>query len=221
MCRKLLALAALATSVHLAACEGTEPVGPLAEDDPSTVAFAAGGASPVIVREVPIADIAGQGLSGRVTLTRSSQGLWADLEVDGLVPGHAYSLWWAIFNNPEGCDAPCDSVDLRNIRQAQGSLVNGGGFVGNGSTIAHSAHLARHDPQGYSVEAGDPKGIRNTYGAEVHLVIRSHGVAETDPADLALQTGTFGVFCNLPTIGCQNVGASVFAPPGAPGKAGF
>ncbi|MCI0437006.1 MAG: hypothetical protein L0271_25710 [Gemmatimonadetes bacterium] len=215
---RFLLLAALATVVHLAACEGAESVAPMNEDGP---AFSAGGASPVIEVEVPIADIAGQGLSGTVKLTRTSQGLWADVEVDGLVAGLAYSVWWAIFNNPQQCIDGCDSFDLRNIIQAQGSLVNGGGFVGTGSTITHTAHLARHDPAGYSVEAGDPRGIRNPYGAEVHIVIRNHGAAEADPGDLAQQVGTFGMFCNLAIPGgCRNEGASVFAKPGAPGQQG-
>ena len=217
MASKLLAVVALAATVYVAACESTA----VAPDGDASAQFAVGGASPVIVRELPIADIAGQGLSGEVTLTRSSQGLWADIEVDGLIPGYAYSVWWAVFNNPKGCEAGCDAFDLRNIQQAQGSLVNGGGFVGGGTTVFHSTHLARHDPEGMSVEAGDPKGVRNPYGAEVHLVIRSHGIAETDPAVLATQIGTFGQFCNLPIPGgCLNVGASPFAPTGSPGSNG-
>ncbi len=223
---KLLPLAVLAAAVQLAGCEATDSVAPGLSNDgkPAAPASLAGGASPVIVRELAIGALAGSGLSGTATLTRSSQGLWADLEVNGLVVGNAYSLWWAIFDNPQGCDGPCDATDLRGTRQAQGSLVNGGGFVANGNSASHQSHLARHDVEGKSVEAGDPSGIDNTYGAEVHLVIRSHGLAETDPDDLALQTGTFGTFCNLPDPpvvgGCLNVGAAMFSSPGAPGEAG-
>lgn len=221
MRNRFLAFAALATIVSLPACEGGEAVAPQQDAEAHGLAFSAGGNSPVIEVELPIMDIAAQGLSGTVRLTRTTQGLWADIEIDGLVPGLAYSVWWAVFNNPQQCVAGCDASDLRNINQAQGSLVNGGGFVGTGSTLTHHAHLARHDPAGYSVEAGDPKGIRNPFGAEVHVVIRNHGVAEADPADLALQTGTFGMFCNLPiTGGCRNEGASVFSKPTAPGTQG-
>jgi hypothetical protein len=167
--------------------------------------------------------IGGSAVSGSASLTRSSLGLWIDLEVEGLTEGYAYSVWWAIFDNPQGCDANgCDAFDLRNIRQAQGSLVNGGGFVGTTGAVFHQSHLTRHDPEGKSVEAGDPSGVDNPYKAEVHVVIRSHGPAESDPDDLATQTGTFGVFCNLPDPpvagGCENVGASMFMPPQAPGQ---
>ncbi|MGH7502283.1 MAG: hypothetical protein ACREL7_11055 [Longimicrobiales bacterium] len=220
MRNKLFAHAVMVTATVLAACERLDSVGPAADVEAPDPAFAVGGASPVIVANLGIADIAGLGLSGQVTLTRSTQGLWADLAVDGLLPGYAYSVWWAIFNNPQGCDGPCTSFDLRNIVQAQGSLVNGGGFVGTGATVVHTTHLARHDPEGNSVEAGDPRGIRNPYGAEVHLVIRSHGPAEADPDDLLAQISTFAQFCNLPNVGCQNVGASPFAPPGSPGRQG-
>jgi hypothetical protein len=43
--------------------------------------------------------------------------------------------------------------------------------------------LARHDPVGKSVEAGNPRGIRNPYGAEVHLIIRNEGFTTSDLAE--------------------------------------
>ncbi|MGH7557500.1 MAG: hypothetical protein ACREMD_06935 [Gemmatimonadota bacterium] len=71
--------------------------------------------------------------------------------------------------------------------------------------------------EGKQVWVGDPSGVDNTYRAEVHLVLRDHGVAETDPADLAVQTSTFADFCNLPDPpvvgGCKNVAAAVFDRP--------
>jgi hypothetical protein len=212
-------LAMIVGATLLVGCEGMDPVtSELTEEGPLGPA-----AAPVVVTELPLS---GTGLAGTVTLTRSSQGLEADIEVTaGLTTGNAYSVWWAIFDNPQGCDANgCDSFDLRNIRQAQGSLVNGGGFVAGGGPVFHQTDLTRHDVEGKSVEVGDPSGVDNPYGAEVHLVLRSHGEAEADPADLAVQTGTFGVFCNLPDPpvvgGCLNVAAAMFAPPGPPGQGG-
>lgn len=226
MNRKFVPLALFAAAVQLAGCESPESVAPMSNEggNPGPPASLAGGASPVIVSELGIVELAGSGLSGTVTLTRSSRGLWADIEVGGLTAGYAYSIWWAIFDNPQGCEGPCDASDLRNVRQAQGSLVNGGGFVAEGSTASHQSHLARHDTEGKSVEAGDASGVDNPYGAEGHVVIRSHGEAETNPANLALQTGTFGTFCNLPDPpvpgGCANAGAAMFTSPGAPGQGG-
>lgn len=200
----------------LVGCEGPDPAGPSSHESSSLASAAA----PTVVTDLPIDALGGSAVSGSASLTRSSQGLRIDLEVEGLTEGYAYSIWWAIFDNPQGCDANgCDSFDLRNIRQAQGSLVNGGGFVGTTGAVFHQSLLSRHDPEGKSVEAGDPSGVDNPYKAEVHVIIRSHGPAESDPADLAMQTGTFGVFCNLPvTGGCQNIGATLFMRPQAPGQ---
>ena len=223
-----LGSALLGLSVALtAACSPDDPGLPTAitttGELPQSVDALASAAAPEVVTELPIGAVSGSAVSGSASLTRSSQGLWIDLEVEGLTEGYAYSVWWAIFDNPQGCDANgCDAFDLRNIRQAQGSLVNGGGFVGTTGAVFHQSHLTRHDPEGKSVEAGDPSGVDNPYKAEVHVVIRSHGPAESDPDDLATQTGTFGVFCNLPDPpvagGCENVGASMFMPPQAPGQ---
>lgn len=214
----LFLLSMIAATVQLVGCEGMDAVTSESTDEGNPLSPAS---APVIVTELPLS-----GLSGSVTLTRTSQGLSADIEITGgLIPGNAYSVWWAIFDNPQGCDANgCQSFDLRNIRQAQGALVNGGGFVAGSGAASHQTDLTRHDPEGKSVEAGDPSGVDNTYGAEVHVVVRSHGEAESDPGDLALQTGTFSVFCNLPDPpfagGCANVAAAMFPPPSSPGNSG-
>lgn len=65
---------------------------------------------------------------------------------------------------------------------------------------------------------GTGSGVDNPYRAVVHVIIRSHGVAEADPADLAVQTSTFGGFCNLPGVVCANVGVAVLPDPPPPGK---
>lgn len=210
---KLLVFGMIAAAA-LAACEDMDPVAPSAIEDGSAVSPAG---APVIVTEVTIGEfpMSGSGISGQATLTRTKDGLSVDQSFTGLTAGNAYTIWWAIFDNPQGCDGSCDASDLSR-RQAQGSLVNGGGFVASSSAAFYSSQLARHDVQGKQVVVGDASGVDNVYGAEVHLVLRDHGVAETDPDDLARQTSTFQDFCNLP--GCQNVTAAVFSPPHAPGQ---
>jgi hypothetical protein len=211
---KLLPLAGLAAVVQLIGCGGTDSVAP------ANRASLATGASPVIEATSAIGEFPGSssGISGQATLTRSADGLSVDQDFVGLTPGYAYTIWWVIFDNPQGCAAACMPSDLGR-RQAQATLVNGGGFVADGNTRFYSSDLARHDVEGAQVQAGDPSGVDNPYGAEVHLVLRNHGAAEADAADLALQISTFGQFCNLPIVGgCQNVTAAVFEPPHAPGQ---
>jgi hypothetical protein len=205
----------LALVTVLIGCEGTDPLAPSSDPDGGALGSAA---APVIVVTVPITEFPGSasGISGEATLTRTRDGLWVDQDVEGLTAGNAYSVWWAIFDNPRGCDGPCDPSDLGR-RQAQASLVNGGGFVAEGSTQFYGSHLSRHDVEGRHVQVGDPSGVDNPYGAEVHVVLRDHGPAETDPANLAVQISTFSEFCNLPPGICRNVSLAVFLPPDAPG----
>jgi hypothetical protein len=212
---KLLPLACLAAVVQLVGCGATDSVAPTDSAAPSL----ATGASPVIAATLPVFEYPGSnsGASGEATLTRSADGLWADQDFAGLTPGYAYTIWIVVFDNPLGCAAStCAPSDLARP-QAQGSLVNGGGFVAEGTTQSYSSHLARHDVEGQSVQMGDPSGVDNPYGAQVHLVLRSHGEAEADAADQAIQTSTFNGFCNL-AGGCQNVAAVIFGSPHAPGQ---
>ncbi len=217
MGNKCLPLVLLAAMAQLVGCAGTDSVAPTSNAVAGPVSLASA-AAPVIETELPLSAVGGSGISGTVTLTRTAEGLWADLAVDGLTPGYAYSIWWGIFDNPQGCVDACDPSDLA-VREAQGSLVNGGGFVATGSTVYHQTHLLRHDIEGKSLQVGDASGVDNPFRAEVHVVVRNHGPAETDPANLALQTGTFATFCNLPMVGCANAALSMFSAPGAPGRA--
>ncbi|HKY61428.1 MAG TPA: hypothetical protein VJP59_10500 [Gemmatimonadota bacterium] len=207
----LLLVGLLAAVTHFAACEGMDPVAP--SDGGSEVGAAA---APVIVTTVAIGEWPGSnsGISGEAILTRTKDGLSVDQDVEGLISGHAYSVWWAIFDNPQGCVDACDPSDL-GVRQAQGSLINGGGFVAAGTTQFYTSDLARHDVEGRQVWVGDLSGVDNTYGAEVHVVLRGHGPAVMDPADQAVQTSTFNGFCN-PV--CANVSVAPFSAPEAPGQ---
>lgn len=208
---KALLLGMLAAVIIFPACEGMDPVAPL--DQGGAVDAAA---APVIVTVAAIGEVpgSGSGISGEAVFTRTKDGLSVDQDVEGLIAGHAYTVWLAIFDNPLGCDGACDATDL-GIRQAQATLVNAGGFVAAGATQFYSSELARHHVGGRQVWVGDPSGVDNPYGAEVHVVLRSHGPAVMDPADLAVQTSTFNGFCN-PV--CANVSVAVFAPPDAPGQ---
>lgn len=218
MYSKLLRLGLIMTAVNLVACEDSVPVAP-----PSNEGIAVEpNAAPVIVTTTAIGPFPGSGsaISGEATLTRSKNGVRVDQDIEGLTPSDAYSVWWVIFDNPQGCDGNCDASDLSR-RQAQGSLVNGGGFVADGTTRSYSSHLTRHDVEGKQVQLGDPSGVDNPYRAEIHLVLRAHGPAEMNPANLAVQTSTFNGFCNLPPDPpgvCQNVSAAVFTAPDAPGQ---
>lgn len=213
---RLVLFGMIVAVAHVFACEGMDPVAP-SIGDPGAVSPAG---APVIVQVSTIGEFpgSGSGISGEATLTRTKDGVSVDQTFHGLTIGNAYTIWWVIFDNPQGCAAEeCVPSDLGR-GQAQGTLVNGGGFVADNATESNSSQLARHDVEGRQVWVGDPSGIDNPYRAQVHLVLRNHGVAESVPSDLAAQTSTFADFCNLLVIGCQNITAAVFDRPDAPGQ---
>jgi hypothetical protein len=157
--------------------------------------------------------------SGTFTLTRNAKGLTLTGHSDDLVDGDAYTIWAAIFDNPNGCvggPGGCGGGDF-GVRQAQATISNFGGFVADGNDIG-MIHLSRHDASRQTLDGLGRSGIDNPLRAEVHLIFRSHGLAETNAGDLADQTSQVAAFCNLPAVGCEDHAAVLFFPPGPPGQ---
>ncbi len=148
-------------------------------------------------------------LGGGATLYRSKQRLAMRIAASGLEMGAAYTVWWVLFNNPAACSAPgCGTDDLENSA-ARASVFYAAGFVtgldgtGNVSAEVQAGRL----PEGIDVEEG--RGLRrgNGFGAEVHLVIRTHGTIA--PGMVHEQIGTFNGGCNPM---CANQQVAVFPP---------
>ena len=176
--------------------------------------------APVVTQTAPILDDfgTGAGVTGEATMTRTSEGIRVDGSANGLVAGDTYTLWIAIFENSHGCGEPgCGLSDLGKQR-TQATIMNFGGFVADG-TGDFEAHLDRHDPGAHQILGGTGRpGVDNTYLSELHVILRSHGEAEEDLADLAEQLSMVGAFCNLPTVGCEDQGVMIFNPPVPPGR---
>jgi hypothetical protein len=139
-----------------------------------------------------------------------------------VTPGHAYTLWYVIFNNPEACEGECgeDDIfsasgapDLAKIEAARISVVWGkaGGVANPAGRVKLDGGLAVGEAptnasgEGVTVVIGDPAdgalvpspvtGLEST-GAEIHLVVQDHGLAQEDPEVLDLQTSSFEGACN-------------------------
>jgi hypothetical protein len=199
---------------------------PTASSDSPVVgaAFSASGKGGAVVTQTVDIDPFGVGTitSGTATLTRNAKGLWLTGQSNDLVEGDAYTVWAAIFDNPQGCaggPGACGLGDL-GVRQAQATISNFGGFVvdDDPEDFTFDIHLSRHDASRQTLGGLGRSGIDNPYRAEVHFIFRSHGLAETDPGDLADQTSMVGAFCNLPSVGCEDQGVAMFSPPGPPGQ---
>jgi hypothetical protein len=121
--------------------------------------------------------------AGRTTLYRSEAGLKATVLIiqREAVPDHVYTLWFIVFNTPEGClTSPCTVVDVENPA-AGADFVYGGGVVTGDRRVDFGGSLETGDTSGSGFnELGLPElaqGVTDPFGAEVMLAIHSHGPA--------------------------------------------
>ncbi|WP_180685466.1 MULTISPECIES: hypothetical protein [Streptomyces] len=127
---------------------------------------------------------------GTSTLARDKSGISATFRTGQLRAHHAYTLWIVVFNRPENCAQPCNEDDIfvggdprgpmntATIKAADIHAVYGGGKVADASgTTRIDTHLPVRDASREDLLAKVNPGaaLKETQGAEVHLVLRSHG----------------------------------------------
>ena len=128
-------------------------------------------------------------------LVATEDGLTTIVTTSELPPGDAVTVWWVVFNNPEACEAhpePCGMDDM-GVEEVAAEVTYAAGTViddaGNGTFVGYH-------PLGNSEQEWFGNGLTNPLGAEVHLVIRTHGPVIEDR--VAEMIGTF-------RGGCHNV----------------
>jgi hypothetical protein len=151
---------------------------------------------------------------------RNNDGVYWNISTSSLTPGEVVTLWVAFFNNPQYCNQfvpGCDPSDLNNLL-VQGSLQwAGGAIVGANGRADFSGYLGLNDNTGYFILPGfnnqpnPAPGLINPRGADVHLVIRRHGQASSDPATLQAQLNSFTGGCSVAGA-CANIQASIHEP---------
>ncbi len=135
---------------------------------------------------------------GESRLLRTDSGISINIVTTDLREGHAYTVWWVVFNNPEACagyPGPCGLADLGDpdvnatVQWGTGDVAVGtaGGVAkkvnkkaGASSGVALSlvAHLNEGEttPGGPLFDLpGDDDGLEDAFEAEVHAIVRSHG----------------------------------------------
>lgn len=158
--------------------------------------------------KVSISDMAvfpnGPAVAGASVLTRYNTHVNGTVSATGLTAYGAYSWWWVVFNNPafcvDGCgldDLPFGATPISNgDPRVEASLLWGAGFVANGTGAAQvEARLDRAKPPG---EVRFGPGLRRPRGAEIHIVLRSHGPAVA--GEVAGQIGSFNGGCTAEEI---------------------
>lgn len=163
--------------------------------------------------------------TGAVRLNRTRNELWASVQVTDLDQDSAFTLWAVIFNRPGECTTNpagpvrCSATDLMAVpNPARASAFNVGAFVtGEDGTANINIHIRSGAPPdgafvlwgngGLNDNGVDP-GLRkgNGFGAEVHLVIRTHG--EIIPDAIAAQLSMINGGC--PPNTCVNVQVATF-----------
>lgn len=126
----------------------------------------------------------GANTGGWSHLTRLDNMVLATLEVVGLNPGDAVTLWWVVFNDPSSCsDGVCGEDDFADVSVAQISVGNAtGGIVKADGTMEMGAVLREGagEPSGHQVLfAATQSGyfLDDAALAEIHFVVQIHGQA--------------------------------------------
>jgi hypothetical protein len=121
---------------------------------------------------------------GHAWLKRNDNGVTARGSVHGAAPG-VYTMWWTIWNTPEGCFVPfgCSEPDLFNPNAGLAVGFAGGGVVGPNGELHVTARLREGaavgrfpypEFQAVGVQLTE-ESLTDSRHAEVHLVLRSHG----------------------------------------------
>lgn len=157
---------------------------------------------------------------GSSTLVRTDSGMSATVGTTGLTPGDVVTLWWVVFNNPNACVAGlpgvsrCGPPDEGTAAAQPSILAATGRIVARSGTARYGASLRVGDTAG----ALFGPGLLDVHGAEVILVLRSHG--PKIPALLSEMLHTFGAGCQEAPPGtgtpgpndCAEVQVSVHTP---------
>ena len=154
---------------------------------------------------------------GQSHLTRLDDTILVAVEVAGLVPGDAVTMWWVVFNNPAGCTPPfCgtdDDFTEEGIINAQIAVGNAtGNVVKSNGTLELGGALRKMENDDHQILFGAGFGVYlltvDPDDAEVHLVVQNHGQGRGGKK-LREQLTFFEANC---TPSCQDVQFAVHPP---------
>jgi hypothetical protein len=176
------AAVAVATLLGLAACDAPA-LGPVEPGEPVTPVFSHSAlrqtAAVTWHPQQQLVAFGGNGEMGVVEgawaqLVRNQSGIAYQIHAEQLNPGHAYSLWLVVINNPAACAmTPCSGGDVLTNPDTDSQVLSGGtGTVAGAAGKGTLAGAARAGPLSGWL---DGKSLDDPFSAEVHLVINDHG----------------------------------------------
>ncbi len=174
------------------------------------------GNSPWVRESVEVANLqrfgSGDLINGAAVMVRDIDNDVVDVEVmtADLEADTAYSIWIVVFNYPEFCATPyaCGTDDLFHRggdERVRSSIYWGGGILADAFGYGHTSLRLMPGRTSRELfpapELTTNAGLKELATAEIHIVIRSHGVAGA-AGTVADQIGTATKAC--PPEMCQN-----------------
>lgn len=163
---------------------------------------------------------------GTSQLVRTDQGISGVLRTSGIPSGQAVTLWFIVFNNPEGCSAsPCAiPADVFNDAAEADFYFAGGHVVGQGGTTTFAGHLGVGQTKGSGKTELAAAGVAPLeavplsapHDAEVVLALHTHGPA-LQGQDLVAQISSFLGGCDT-FLGSDGFASGPGDLPAAPGE---
>lgn len=121
---------------------------------------------------------------GEARMVRTDDSITAKAGVRDAAPG-VYTMWWVVWNTPEGCGVPfaCVEADLFNANAGLAIGYAGGAAVDSSGKLRINAHLSESaELTGFPYPEFQSIGLQltetsmlDTRHSEVHLVLRTHG----------------------------------------------
>lgn len=117
-------------------------------------------------------------------LVRNDNGISWSIKTDSLTPGDVVTIWYVIFNHPGACTnsdadegARCVGGDLSNADVDASVMWAAGTIVGGAGTASWGGHLSTGELNSPHPAFDNGQGLDHPRGAEVHLVVETHGPA--------------------------------------------
>lgn len=112
-----------------------------------------------------------EGAQARLRATNAGASI--TVQTRGLEPGHAYTLWLVLVDNPEACEnEPCAPPEILTDADVGGQVLYGdGNVVGNSGRATFSAHVNAGSVNGWLAN----RQLTPPRTAQYHAVINDHG----------------------------------------------
>ncbi len=116
---------------------------------------------------------AGQVNGASASLVATGSGAHVTFRTSGLRPGHAYTLWYVVADNPAACStSPCTAREIITNPEVGGQIRWGAGHVvGESGRATFSARLHVGPVEGWMPD----RTFTDPRGAEYHFVVNDHG----------------------------------------------